>query len=218
MNAKSYPDRLTERQWQWEFLRRCEDYQADFKRFHPVSLAEKVEAYRSVPLPEGVDSWEAHFRPLAKMVGSREKYGVNFLYDPAKPKPPLGAFFLDQCAYGVHFASEEKHAEMGVANITLIAFDLKRPLAPQIAKAKRQLGIDQSELVGKPREQRNHRTKWARYLRVLDAKAADAKVREIARVLKLRPADRAAGFDPERLVSENLEQARATQFRFKKIA
>lgn len=216
-NPAAYPERLPRRQWRWEFLRRCKDYQADFEKFHPEYFRNQVEEYRGVPLPEG-DSWESHFCSLAEVPGSQDKYGVNFLFDPAEPKPPLGPFFAMEYPYGVTFAGEERHEEMEAQNIKLMAFDLKRPLAPQIKKADRYLGLIQSELVGSPREQRNHRTKWARYLRVLDGKAADAKANHIARVLKLRPTDRAAGFDPERLVSETLGQARALQVRFKQIS
>jgi hypothetical protein len=117
----------------------------------------------------------------------------------------------------VGFASERVFAEMESDHIVLMAFDLKRPLKPQLEHAQKHLAADQAEDVGTLRERRNHRVKWARYLRVLDAKSEGARALEIATTLRLKPT-KGDAFDPERLVSEITKQARTVQLRFKHIA
>jgi hypothetical protein len=182
---------LTENQWRWEFLRRCEAYQAAFESY-------------------------GHDQDSAGYLSGCKDFAVTGLCDPATPKVPINLLNFRH-PYEVRFASKEKFAQMRKQHVRLMAFDLNRPLRPQFEKARQYLEILQSG-IGKPAEQRSHRSKWARYLRVLDAKAANAKASDIARVLNLQPSGRSMGFDPDRLVSENLEQAKAVQLRFKQSA
>lgn len=220
----AYSERLTDRQWRWEFLRRDEEYQDDFARLHPADFERQVEAYRDIARPDGVGSWEQHFKPMACMPatdaepGCREKYGVEYLLDPAQSEPhPF--LFVQECPHGVGFASERAFRELESQGIKLMAFDLKQSIAQQLKQAGQYLKLIQSELYGQPREQRQHHAKWARYLRILDAKAAGVNARQIATKLELAPrADATDQFDPDRLVHENLKQAQAIQLRFKRTS
>ena len=223
-DSTAYSERLTDWQWRWEFLRRDEEYQADFARLHPADFARQVDAYRDIALPDGVESWEQHFKLFASMPGTdaepgcREKYGVEHLWDPAQPKPSRG-LFVQECPYVVRFASEHRFRELDSSGATLMAFDLRRPLRQQLKRAEQNLKLIQVELYGHPREHRQHRAKWARYLRIFDAKAAGAAAREIATKLRLKPrADATDQFDPDRLVHENLRQAQAIQLRFNRAS
>ena len=99
--------------------------------------------------------------------------------------------------------------------IKLIAFDLQKPLPAQLKKADEYLRAIQSELFDSPKGQRDHRKKWAQYLRILDAKAAGATANEIWCKLKIKPRSDAKGGDPDRFVAESIQQAKEITLRFK---
>src|SRR6185437_449222 len=75
----------------------------------------------------------------------------------------------------------------GLANfengLTNICFDLRKPLAPQLARAKDYLSRLQQELVGGVIDARHHKGKWALYLRTIDARDAAATWEQIFDVL-----------------------------------
>lgn len=105
-DSTAYPDRLTDWQWRWEFLRRDEEYQADFARLQSDNYVEFA------------------FMPQTSTeLGCRQKYGVGFLYDPSQPSPPL-YLFPPECPYGVTFASDEHFKELDEDGVKLMAFDL----------------------------------------------------------------------------------------------
>jgi len=68
-------------------------------------------------------------------------------------------------------------------------FDLRRPITPQLAEVKLALKEEQAAFyegqpLGKPpRAAKHHKDKWPVYLRVLDAKAANASLSQIADIL-----------------------------------
>jgi hypothetical protein len=69
------------------------------------------------------------------------------------------------------------------AGVRDYAFDLSRPLAPQLRKAKRHLERIQEELFGKKNTRRLRENLWADHLRVIDARDAHATYEQIADVL-----------------------------------
>ena len=60
-----------------------------------------------------------------------------------------------------------------------IKFDLRKPLEPQIEKAREVLRSSQTKLNGGLLQERQQRSKWLGYLRTLDAKEDNAKWSEI---------------------------------------
>lgn len=60
-----------------------------------------------------------------------------------------------------------------------VSFDLDRPLEPQIKTAQRNLKFHQEERHGKKLQRRRNPEKWLSYLRVLDAREAEASWSEI---------------------------------------
>lgn len=206
-DATAYPADLTQTQWRWEFLRRCEDYQADFEHYRSVMLKE-------APLPHTPPHvWQGFYERCADMPGCREKYGVGFLLDPASDTPPPG-FFEIQCPYGVIHEDRATAKARQKAGIFKMAFDLNRPLEPQLKKAKQDLQRIQKEYAGNLRD-KDKRAKWPLYLRVLDAKAAQATNRDIAISLELEGGRREDQPNTDRLVSERLKAAREVQDRFR---
>src|SRR3954447_26180306 len=90
--SSAYPLRLTDAQWRWEFLRRSDDYKADFELYHESYVARMVDEFKGTPPPQGVESWDSHFRGTAKSPDFCAKYGVKYLQRPADPKPHIGLF------------------------------------------------------------------------------------------------------------------------------
>lgn len=88
-----------------------------------------------------------------------------------------------------------------------IAFDLNRPLEPQLAHARDILRRAQSDLHGKPLQKRRHPGKWLGYLRTLDAREDGASWAEIA---ALHPNTA----QTEQTARDVWEQARALCFNF----
>lgn len=212
--------------WQWEFLRRREDYRQDFE-----------EAAREA------GSMKPHF----EHVGA-ERYNLEEFFDPkvsdweASCGPmwhPLPLRSIDEDGFS-----------MLRPNWVEIAFDISKPLEPQLKAAKEELETAQSldrlsvteatqlaygvEYSGKPeipselimaklekrlRAPKHHMDKWPVYLRVLDARASKATWAEITKVffenglLDRRKSD-AGGYEPPPpQAAQNLwKQAMALRF------
>lgn len=170
-DGDAYEAELSMAQWRWEFLRRREDYRVDWALHFEPSFRRNAEAFRGLPVPSGVASWDDHFSAIAEMPGCREKYGTAYLLDPSLKAPNPGLFVV-QAPYGVRYASEETFDKNEAGGQKLMAFDLRRPLPEQLRKAKDYLERLQAELHGKPDGKRAHIGKWPTYLRVLDARDA----------------------------------------------
>ena len=103
-DASAYPDEtLPLVLWQWEFLRRREDYRQDWRKYAPETYAQDKADYDANPVHQHIlgykpDTHEpvieespkvlVHFTDMnfqAKMSGSQEKYGLSFLHHPANP-------------------------------------------------------------------------------------------------------------------------------------
>jgi len=110
-DASAYPDEtLPLVLWQWEFLRRREDYRQDWLKYAPETYAQNKADYDANPVHRRVLGYKKDTRepvieespnvlvPLtdmnfqAKMPGSQEKYRLGSLHHPANPRPQMIAF------------------------------------------------------------------------------------------------------------------------------
>lgn len=188
-----YPSELSLYQWQWQFLRRREDYQKDWDKYHDDWYAEKLNEYKNIPLADGVSSWKEHFKDIAGMPNAehREKYKVHFLLNPSMNDCNVGppGLFVNQCNSIVNFASQKSFDEMNGKGVRLYSFDLNKPIEPQLKKAKSHLIYLQEVTTGKPKGDRNHFNKWPLYLRVMDAQRSGATYQLIGEELLLSEND-----------------------------
>jgi hypothetical protein len=114
------------------------------------------DALKGVPLGGGANGKNgvAHLLEIAGLEPTPEQ--ADFLRAHLSPVPPL----------------ED--------NEFTVAFDLNRPLEPQIKTAQRTLKFHQEERHGRKLQKRRHPARWLAYLRVLDARASNASWSEIA--------------------------------------
>ncbi len=216
-NIGSYPVSLTDEQWRWEFTRRRDDYREDWLR----SFAKTVAWYRKHkpgpasfcgPYGHGVfpDNWgngseSGRFR--AHLLGSIEKYGLRGLANPALPylehlnfEPPDPGFLAPG---RLHWGPGPRRIPPGCACISI---DMSQPIERQIRDARRILRRDDVREafsgITKKEARRKRRDLWRTYLRVLDAKAAGLKYREIWRWMSGDVAD-----DPKARGRDLVQQA-----------
>jgi hypothetical protein len=153
--AYQYVENLSPQRWAWEFLRRNPDYRADWKA-NPNS--------NELALKWG----------LKQMVNPAEADPIQLAFSP----PTFGGAFIG-----------ERRVEITVpAGKLLYTFDLTCPLKPQIEKARQDLRLFQEmeqkiESIPAVQKPRHHVSKWAGYLRVLDAYEAGAALGGIAKIL-----------------------------------
>ena len=190
-DESQYPDvdKTDDVQWAWEFLRRNKEYQKDWEDLFPISFSEDIEAFKNIELPEGIDSWEEHFKDVAGMpsvngeLGCREKYGIQYLLNPSVSKPGHN-FFEKTYGLSLTFASEDAFKRYKEENKVFIKFDLNLPLEKQLTMAKTQLTRLQKHIIGETvRDLKEYKNLWKRYLRILDAKYIKEKNIVIVKVL-----------------------------------
>lgn len=184
-NAQSYPRKLSDQLWRWEFLRRREDYRDDWELhssrnkewYGKHSLEEYFLKQLKGPSGDGrvADNWETDPKSqgfFVLMPNCLEKYGMENLCNPAIPRPehlilsgprllpPGGAIKSPAGALSIHpHYSLEAHVR------TLkVALKLYRRI-PDF------------------RPPREHRELWSTYLRALDAEAEKVPDSEICRIL-----------------------------------
>ena len=209
--------------WRWEFLRRREDYRADYI----AAYQDEVEAGYVNPL-----KYEGFF-----FHEGAESYGLGEFFAPAI------SVWKD---YGPSWSDPEvmltppPDAGERWWQIKTLTFDLSKPIAPQVHAAKvfllaeqglanltpqeqmtlaygaehsggRDIPIDEfvKELNYSPRAPKVSPTKWALYLRVLDAREAGASLSQIAEILPASISRRDA-----KAAHNVYGQARSLQFRF----
>lgn len=179
--AKWEPNR-----WQWEFLRRREDYRRDFD----AAVCE-------------LDRVERRFEHIGA-----DKYGLEEFFDP-KISDWTGYYGPMWHPLPLPSIDEDGFTALKPGWVE-IAFDISKPLEPQLRAAKDELETAQSleqlsdteamqlaygaEYSGQPeipsdiieaklgkrlRAPKHHTEKWPAYLRVLDARAANATWAEI---------------------------------------
>lgn len=171
-DGAAYKTNLSKTQWRWEFLRRRNDYREDWLLHFERSFRRSVARFRNIPVRPGFGSWEKFFSTSADMPGCLEKYGMPDLLDPSSKVSSFGLFGVS-APHGVsHAHAREETFDPYENGKLLMAFDLHRPLPEQLREAKGLLELYQAELYGKPEGGRDHVSKWATYLRVLDARDA----------------------------------------------
>jgi hypothetical protein len=155
-DGAAYPDNLTDHQWRWQFLRRRDDYRDDW---HDISDGDQTR----------------RFVLVANNQTLREKYGIAMMAHPGEPEIPPHYFLPDKI----------RRIELGWPStadaVILVPFDLDRPLGLQLERARERL--TESQDTRSLKTSREHRKKWPLYLRVLDAREAEATFDEIGRTL-----------------------------------
>lgn len=182
----------------WEFLRRNPAYRRCWRRFTTWQLAGKW-AYRPKKCSDVEEStwkqasWMDGKTPthLPIEVYLARKWGLKKLLDPAKPYPSQGGFLRVRCQYPrqittlEHFldfiGDEEGNMEVSSQPVMyrygIVAYDMTRPINPQLRKTGRILLRWQKELVETGRvivDDGRGKTfrKCAEHLRALDARCA----------------------------------------------
>lgn len=178
-------DRTLLSMWRWEFLRRRSDYQAAYAEQEARSQAYWDQCFTT----DGVMSPEQD-RSDFNALGARhlstiaDDYGLEFVPSPRwNYRIQHGGLFKRSFGWAYSAASANATDTRGRHVIDarleddqmLVAFDLGLPLNDQLARAKEHLEAIQQERFGAPlKGSRHHRSKWAGYLRALDARAAGA--------------------------------------------
>jgi len=204
-------------EWHWEFRRRHDDYRKDWIAHVQVTIRGPAESPNA-----RIES------ALAAMPDCLEKWGTSNLVDPrigwAGLPPILRLIALPHGFHNIELVPDR--ATRVTTNVVpgrketarLVQFDVSGPLGPQLKAAEQFLKIEQ----GKPIEPRAHTDKWPTYLRVIDARSAGAKWREIFDKIVLSDAaddlkeyDRLAGNEqPVQKAKSIWESARQVQFNF----
>jgi hypothetical protein len=203
----SFTDDLPPWRWAWEFLRRNPEYQADFqdaiRRFNAREgeYAAEAEILDAIGDFIPTDGW-------VKSVPSmqvHEKWLLWFYLNPELDVPDNSPFV----EFGNLYLWEEGRRPLQDYEV-LVRFDLRFPIKPQWAFARERLGrrkrTKSTRGDFRQRVPRNQPKKWQLYLRLLDARAANASYVEIAAVLF--GIDDRSQKDPVRKVDGPLRQAR----------
>ena len=165
-DPQHYPSEITLREFGWEFLRRRPDYRAMWKAW---SQGAEDGPYRHAVTDD----------PLTLRV----RFGLSVLIDPVERLADFVLFqlFCPPYGYGVNYQSMETAEHAKKAGKMNIAFDIGRPLAPQLEQAKRFLTSIQAEL-GPPPVPRDRFDRWPLFLRALDARETGATYQTMADV------------------------------------
>lgn len=187
-NAYPGEDELTIDEWRWEFLRRRNDYREDFARPDESYIGESKGRYFErvyfVNYPANPT------RSVKAMKTKKPDTSVSFfnIFPPS-----FDITFLDtdlQSLYGDPFTGELPRGKAQPYHLDL-RVDLRHPLPPQFRQLRplakdAQAGWKRSLRLPRRSKwplRRPHRDKWPLYLRVLDARDARAKLREIGEVV-----------------------------------
>lgn len=219
-DENSYPGRneLTNEEWRWEFLRRRNDYRKDFARRDESYIEESKGRYfeRLYFVDRPVDPTRSVNAMKTKKPDTSDTFSNLF-------PPAFDITFLDtdlQALYGDPFTGEPPRGKAQPYHLDL-RVDLRHPLPPQFRQLRplaedAQAGWKRSLRLPRRSKwplRRPHRDKWPLYLRVLDARDAGAKLREIGEVvLGLDDYDAAA-----KRADETLKAARRLQEDFPKF-
>jgi hypothetical protein len=166
-------------QWAWEFLRRNPRYQQDWAEKAEPVVTSRGEYDKSL-ISKELD---------AEIKGIEQKYGIMMVQDPKDGRWP--AIFRSEFVTTYECPNSVGSIQWTIKVLPgelYVKFDLKRSIGAQIEEVRGLIeNYQRDELssgrISKPRQTRNWRDKWPMYLRVLDARVADASLNEIARVL-----------------------------------
>ncbi|MDY7091331.1 MAG: DUF6499 domain-containing protein [Acidobacteriota bacterium] len=167
----TYTQGLTLHQWAWEFLRRNSDYRDDWRAFEALEdpimhTAEQSSVYRS----------------------ASRKWGLAYPVDPS----------LNATEADVHFAQAVNHlglvygyASDGNELVTVLEFDLEKPISPQVQIAEKYLLQQQGEYAASGRihpaasKSRPHQQRhlYPVYIRLLDGHLEGVGTRKMGDLL-----------------------------------
>jgi type VI secretion system activator RovC-like protein len=155
--------------WSWEFARRNPEYRHAWKDLR--SRADSITAAKTVILDRfgfspPCDPTQTDHRPVYRLPGMRHIH---------RPQP-------------VQSGKRQFTGELDEHEVAVV-FDLTWPLDQQLERARSVLELCQSERSMKRGNLRMHKSLFANYLRILDAKDAGATEPEIAGVLFPRLGD-----------------------------
>lgn len=171
--------------WRWEFIRRRDDIRELFDRLAPQAYQDDLLSFAERPegFPEG----------RVKTPDERGFYlHARALFDGQPivqplPNPRIG----DQPHFAIAWNDNPNSLYRGIPlradrkDYFQVAFDLSRPLGPQLDMAKRWAQEIQAERKGKNFQVRQHQDKWPLYLRVLDSRAAGASWSQVTEMLPM---------------------------------
>ena len=178
----AYPNKATPLQWAWEFLRRNAQYQKMWEKlikpnYNPAALDAasnrrspgRRTRLRMDDTPTVADKFKQEFHVATSPPPP-----------PAEPKAKLlfDTQYIQYEANPTRGASGRVYGEMK-ARQAVLWFNLDWPIAPQLANANNLL----LTLENSQRQFRIREDNYRAYLRVLDAKAAGAKLKKIAEEL-----------------------------------
>ena len=158
-----------------------------------TSPPEPTEAGFVAFIPEPVADLYGYFRLPNPRISNQPEYCITPTYDDGTITAVVGAegrSFAEQLAKAGLPLTEMQLAILGAdasftpmpieRNEVAIAFDLSKPLAAQLAVAKRELTHLQKNGFEGKQQRRRHPAKWLPYLRTLDARADGASWSEIS--------------------------------------
>ena len=188
---------LSRDQWAWEFLRHNPDYQSDYAGF--IAIWRGLEADYGTPPRRDFQRWKQDARAYGPLPGSTAdsldeatgelcmvddervliecwmgaKWSFHkFPLDPARSTPPTP----EELSWRPPPPAAPR--PLGDLYRLDLAFDLARPLPPQLEAAKLRLVSRAAELrrsgLSAPLSVASERARWERWLRLLDAQAAGA--------------------------------------------
>ncbi len=211
--------------WAWEFLRRNAEYREDYAKAKAIQelhqgkfldLELKVSHESEDDLP---DSW---------VVGAR--WWINGpIRDPALNEPPLFIsgfpwqpnskqvenFFCvdaDRAAWE-NIVTPHEIPRVQRPEFATLVFDLRKPLSDQVARARKTLSDRQATLKTEIKKSPPHKgsTNWPLYIRLLDAREAEATYAEIAHLIFKDQLGNKQGYDPTKKIEKQLLRARELQ-------
>lgn len=195
-NAYPTADGLTNLEWWWEFTRRRPDYRTLWKhKFENPSEDDRFWNYIQQKYNHAV----VGTRVLDEAEQIRLGFGLHLMIPPDRSYPDTllkdRVFAVPQSKENFDYVQimswrympqqefdlflrqrrelEKMRRERGIVDLR---YDISQPLEPQLEKARQQLLILQTDrVIRKPQSEI-----WPLYLRVIDARDAAAKFREIA--------------------------------------
>jgi hypothetical protein len=181
IESRAYPGPcdLNLNQWAWEFLRRNPRYQQDWaEKAEPVVTS--TGSFDNTLISKELD---------AEIKKIEQKYGIMMAQDPRDGRwpPAFRSEFVTMYECPSFLDSVRCTIQVDRGEL-YVKFNLKQPISGQMEVVRGWIENCQRDLVNlgeipKPRQTRNWRDKWPMYLRVLDARAADASLNQIAGVL-----------------------------------
>ena len=178
--------------WRWEFIRRRDDYRADFDRWKDQTY----EFWINVNKLEGSANTDRILKPhqpgfKARIQDGSFKYGYTALPNPRISDQPFTVIFShfdrdDNISYiegkGDRFFGDIIKTSAGDGEI-LVKFDIDKPIKPQLEAVKEILTAYQRYKHGRTLQIRRHPSKWLLYLRFLDGRETGATWSELQSIL-----------------------------------